>query len=245
MNKIEKILENQRAWQGISAGDEAALRATALESLSKCADAIAVLGENLRIFGYVWVSSERIPLDELERNIRTIETRTGLSIPRILVHFWEMIGGVSFVDLETYQHVGFWEEHKIIPPKGFADGLHVDPCNNAWASYICQDYEEWRDDYRQDESGEFLFSLSPDGFHKDNISGGAPYGVFAGLSWKPVWQYFEWPGRVRPLTALAAPPDFLSYLRTTILECAGFPGLLGVPAFNPVRETLLQDVPVF
>jgi hypothetical protein len=41
------------------------------------------------------------------------------------------------------------------------------------------------------------------------------------------------------------PPDFLSYLRTTILKSAGFPGLLGVPGFDPIREALLQGVPVF
>jgi hypothetical protein len=88
-------------------------------------------------------------------------------------------------------------------------------------------------------------SLSPDGFHKDNISGGAPYGVLAGSSWKPIWRNFEWWGRVRPVTALADAPDFLSYLRTTILECAGFPALLCVPGFDRVPETILQGVPLF
>lgn len=245
MTTNEKILENQRRWQEVSADDESLIHAIALESLSKCADAVAVLSENLRNIGYIWVSSKPIPVPELERNIQKIETKTGLSIPKILLEFWRIIGGISFVDLETYQHVDYWEKQKIVSPKGFADGLHVNACNQEWTSFICQDYEDWKNYYRQGESDKFLLSLSPDGLHKDNISGGAPYGVFAESSWKPIWQYFEWSGMIHPVTALADPPDFLSYLRTTILECAGFPALLGVPAFEPIREHVLQGVPTF
>jgi hypothetical protein len=244
MLDFEKILEKQRGWQAASIEDESELSAIALESLSKCADAIAILSENLRKIGYVWVSSEPIPANELEGNIRMIEKKTGLSIPKILVAFWKSVGGISFVDLERYRHVHFWHKHKITAPLGFADGLHVDACNREWASFICQDYEDWQDE-QQDEEEEFLLSLSPDGYHKDDISGGDPYGVFAESAWKPIWQYFEWSGAVKPVTALADPPDFLSYLRTTVLECAGFPGLLGIPAFESLRSQLLEDVPLF
>ena len=242
MNTIDKILENQRAWQALSADDESVVSAIALESLSKCADAIPVLSENLKHIGYVWVSSERIPADVLERNVQIVETKTGLSIPKVLVGFWKLIGGVSFVDLETYQHVRFWKENKIFTRKGFADGLHIDACNDEWASFTCDDYIEW---FTPDESKDFLLSLSPDGYHKDNFSGGSPYGVFTESAWKPIWQNFEWSSEIHPVTALASPPDFLSYLRTTILECAGFPALLGVSAFNPIKEKLLTGVPLF
>ena len=244
MIDIEKILEKQRAWQAASTEDESAVSTMAQESLSKCADAITILGENLRKIGYGWVSSTLIPSDEVDASIRIIEEQTGLSIPKILVAFWKTIGGVSFVDLEHYRHVRFWGKQNIIASLGFADGLHIDACTREWASYLCQEYEDWQDD-QQDEAEPFLISLSPDGYHKDNISGGDPYGVFAESAWKPVWQYFEWPGAVKPVTVLADPPDFLSYLRTTVLECAGFPGLLGTPAFDNLRTTLLKDVPVF
>ena len=244
MIEIEKILEKQRAWQAVSTDDESRMSAMALESLSIGADAIAILSENLRKIGYVWVSSEPIPVNELERNIQSIEAKTELSVPKILVAFWKIIGGVSFVDLEHYRHVSFWRKHKIIAPHGFADGLHVYACNREWASYICDEYEAWQDDQR-DEAEPFLLDLSPDGYHKDDISGGESYGVFAESVWKPVWQYFEWSGVVKPVTALADPPDFLSYLRTTVLECAGFPGLLGIPAFDKMRNELLENVPLF
>lgn len=245
MIEIEKILEKQRAWQEVSTADESAARAMALDSLSKCSDAITILSRNLRKIGYVWVSSEPIPAAELEESVRMIETETGLSVPRILVVFWKTVGSVSFVDLEKYRHVRFWDQYKIMAPQGFSDGLHIDACSRGWASYVCEEYEEWQNDDQLDESEKFLLSLSPDGYHKDNISGGESYGVFAESAWKPIWQYFEWPGAVKPVTAVADPPDFLSYLRTTVLECAGFPGLLGIPAFDRLRNELLEDVPLF
>lgn len=245
MIEIDKILEKQRAWLEAPTGNETVTSAMALESLSKCADAIAVLSGNLANLGYVWVSSGPIPANELEENIRMIEARTGLAVPKILVAFWRIIGGISFVDLEHYRHVRFWRERNIMGPQGFADGLHVYACNREWASYICDEYEEQQNDDEQDEANQFLLELSPDGYHKDNISGGESYGVFAESTWKPSWQYFEWSGAVKPATAFVNPPDFLSYLRTTILECAGFPGLLGIPAFERIRDELLKDVPLF
>lgn len=245
MIEIDKILEKQRAWQAAPADDEVVMSAMALDSLSKCADAISVLSGNLRKLGYVWVSSEPIPANELEGNIRMIEAKTGLVVPKILVAFWKIIGGISLVDLERYRHVSFWRKHNIIAPQGFADGLHVYACNREWASYICDEYEDWQNDDEQDEAEQFLLDLSPDGYHKDNISGGESYGVFAESAWKPIWQFFEWSGAVKPVTALADPPDFLSYLRTTVLECAGFPGLVGIPAFDSFRNEILKDVPLF
>ena len=244
MIELEKILEKQRAWQAASTDDETMISAMALESLSKCSEAITVLSGNLRKMGYVWVSSEPISSNELQGNIRMIEAKTGLSLPKILIAFWEIVGGISFVDLEHYRHVGFWDKHKITGPQGFADGLHIYACNREWASYTCDEYENRQDD-QQDEAEPFLLELSPDGYHKDDISGGESYGVFAESAWKPIWQYFEWSGAVKPRTALADPPDFLSYLRTTVLECAGFPGLLGIPAFDKLRNELLEGVPLF
>jgi hypothetical protein len=245
MITIDKILEKQRAWQAVSADDEPVIRAMAAASLAKCAEAVSILGQNLSGIGYPWVTTEPVPARELAENIQLIEGRTGLSIARVLVEFWKIIGGVSFVDLETYRHVGFWSDHQITAPGGFADGLHVDACSKEWAVSICQDFEDWKNYRRQDGSDRFLISLSPDGFHKDNISGGMPYGLWAGPSWKPIWRYFEWSGAKRPATAPPGPPDFLSYLRTTLLECAGFPALLGSPAFDTLREKLLEGVPVF
>jgi len=245
MSILDEINENQRAWQALSDNDETTISIVALEALSKCGDAISVLGSNLGKMGYVWVSSDEIPVEVLERNFQVIETNTGLSIPKILVEFWKVVGGISFVDLENYRHTDYWQAHGISPQNGFADGLHVEICNDEWISFICGEYIDWKENFTTGTSDDFVLSLSPDGYHKDNISGGAPYGVSAESVWKPIWRNFEWPGELRPVTALANPPDFLSYLRTTILECAGFPALLGISAFEPIRDRLLEGVPLF
>ena len=48
MDTIEKALEYQIAWHDLQADDEAAMQVAAQEALSRCAEAIAVLGENLK-----------------------------------------------------------------------------------------------------------------------------------------------------------------------------------------------------
>ncbi|MBM3125679.1 MAG: hypothetical protein FJZ87_11520 [Chloroflexi bacterium] len=238
---IDEILNSQKIWL---TAEDARLEHLANESLKKCAEAVSVLIRNLKEVGYDWAAVEPIPRASLERSIETVEKSIGSPVPPILVEFWEKVGGVSLVDLKDYRHTEFWMEHKLVPPAGFCDGLHVDACSDEWAHFICDDFVDWKD-YQSDGSDEFLLSLSPDGFHKDDISGGAPYGVHGGSSWRPVWENFSWSGSKHPASAPDGPPDFLSYLRTTMLECAGFPALLGMPAFDPMRERLLKGVPVF
>ena len=245
MIEIDKLLETQRVWQGISPDDYAIIRKMASESLTKCREAIPILIENLKEIGYVWAVSEQLPADVIEKNTLALEKIIGSPVPQMLKLFWEKVGGVSFVDLEKYRHIEFWKEHKIRGPKYFCDGLYVDSCCDGWTSSVCNDFIDWKEFYAPNKPEDFLISLSPDGYMKDNISGGSPYGIFPGNSWKPIWQYFEWSGVERPISAPEDPPDFLSYLRTTILECAGFPAFFGVPAFDPIKERLLRGVLIF
>jgi hypothetical protein len=244
MIEIEKLLEIQNEWQAASSDGYTPINKMVEEALIKCADAITVLGENLKEIGYIWAVSEQLPFDVFEKNILVIEKKIGLPIPQILVMFWEKVGCISFVDLDRYQHVDFWKEQKIVPPKFFCDGLHVSACSDEWTSSICSDYEDWID-LSPDETNAFILSLSPDGYHKDNTSGGSPYGISPGLSWKPIWRNFEWSGIKHPITALVSQPDFLSYLRTAILECAGFPAFFGLPAFDQIKGRLLRGVEIF
>ena len=37
----------------------------------------------------------------------------------------------------------------------------------------------------------------------------------------------------------------MSYLRTALLECGGFPGLFGSAEFEPIRLQLTRDLPIF
>ena len=234
-------------WRVIGSSNRSLIQAEAQRALTGCASALAVLVENLNEVGYPWAATTKLAAGDIEKNVRTIESTLGAQIPPVLSFFWQTNGGVSLVDLENYQHVNFWKDHGVHSPLGFCDGLHVDPCTREWADFICRDYFDWKEFNCQDESEEmpFLLSLSPDGYHKDNISGGGAYGVYVGSSWTPDWANFEWSGFARPATAPPGAPDFLTYLRTTILECAGFPAFLGSALFNPLKERLLQGVSLF
>jgi len=245
MIEFDKILAEQRSWQTVALVDDIVAQKMAKEAVSKCGDAIAMLRRNLNDIGYGWTSSERLPSGIVEKNILKIEKTIGLPVPQILVLFWKEVGGVSFVDLQNYQHVDFWREHKVSSPGSYCDGLYVEVCTDGWVSFIRDEFSIWNRESSADESSHFFLALSPDGYHKDNISGGAAYGLQVGLSWMPIWQNFEWRCRARPLTAPAGPLDFLSYLRSTILERAGFPGLSGLPGFNLIRDRLLKGVPLF
>lgn len=241
---LDRVLIAQKEWQAVPA-DGTAIQMTALQSINRCAEAVHIICENLRGLGYEWASNNKIPVGGIERNIQKIGEAIHSPVPQILEMFWKIVGGVSFVDLETYRHVEFWKELKLFSQKYYCDGLHVDNCSEEWSDFICSDFVDWLEFRETEGETDFLLALSPDGYHKDNISGGAPYGVFAGLNWKPIWENFEWSGVHFPITALSEPPDFLSYLRTTILECAGFPAFLGLPGFERIREQLLRKVPVF
>jgi hypothetical protein len=244
MADIENILDAQRKWQAVAPNDEVKLRAAAIESLASAAEAFAVLRDNLLQIGYRWTAIQPVSAEMVENNAALIEKSIGLPVPPVLKLFWEKIGGVSLVDLEGYRHTDFWKDLRLVSPAGFCDGLYIEPCTEEWAKFTCSDYLDWME-YRESEDECFLLTLSPDGYHKDNISGGAPYGVYAEAAWKPAWQNFAWSGIQHPITAIADPPDFLSYLRTTILECAGFPALYGMAGFKPIRERLLLGISIF
>lgn len=245
MPQLDDILTAQSAWrQALAAGPESA-RQSAGEALDICRKALEVLCANLLDSGYEWAEVAALPAESLTANCRVLEQILGEPLPPVLVMFWEKIGGVSLVDLEGYRHVDFWEERQITSPSYFCDGLHIEAPTDAWTQYIARDFIDWEEYRLPDESQAYLLALAPDGFHKDNISGGSPYGISTGSSWNPAWRNFAWSGARRPLTAPPGEPDFLSYLRTTLLECAGFPGFHGVPAFDSLRTRLLRGVPVF
>jgi hypothetical protein len=241
---LEAVLDAQRAWQtSIAAGPRAAEQA-AREAWDRCGDSALTWARNLERLGYPAAKVVEPCSLNLDDRLRRMEGTIRAPVPPVVVAFWSLVGGLSVVDLAGYRHGSFWEEHHIRGPQGYCDGLHVYPCTDAWTDFVCQDFEDWEGD-EPDAEVPFLISLSPDGYHKDCISGGESYGVHPSDSWTPVWQNFEWSGGRRPVTAPAGAPDFLAYVRTAMLECAGFPGLLGCPGFDEIREQLLEGVSVW
>ena len=66
-----------------------------------------------------------------------------------------------------------------------------------------------------------------------------------GEGWLAEVVFFFWSGTRDPESAPAFPLDLLSYLRTSILECGGFPGLFGHLKFERIREKLVAGLPLF
>jgi hypothetical protein len=245
MIDVADILRSQSAWStAAQTGGDAAASAASV-GLAGLKSAVITLLENLATLDYPMVPGVIPPEADLDFRVRQLEATIGAPVPCGLVAFWRLVGGVSLVDLTAYAHVEFWEAHGVAGPHGFCDGVHVDPCSIDWVESTLQDFMDRVDDAELPPEQRHLLSLAPDGYHKDNISGGAPYGVEVGGDWLAPWQNFSWPGARRPVSAPPDPCDMLSYLRTSVLECAGFPGFFGVPAFDRFRQQLLRNVKVF
>lgn len=241
MATIEEIAQAERQYVDVTA------RSGGVEfvdkSLNVCCNAIAMLQERLHEMGYPVSSLVTPPRKGLSQRIARIESHTELEIPALLKRFWAVVGGISFVDLENYSHVAFWDDLNVRGKKGYCDGVHIDSCTKDWLEFIIEDFDDIQEDDGDGEF-EFIFTISPDGYHKDDISGGDSYGVKDG-EWMPPLMNFEWSGKIRPLSATGSTVDLMAYLRTSILECAGFPGLLGNKAFEPIRVRLIESLPVF
>jgi hypothetical protein len=150
------------------------------------------------------------PSDEMRDAQMELEGEAG-SLPLSLTAFWEVVGAVDLVGMGP----------------GWPDGLDplvVDPPEGALA---------WIYDSYGDEGGAFA-ALAPDDLHKDNVSGGDPYGVFLP---QPAADFiFEYERHEL---------HFVPYLRLAILQWGGFPGLedSGID-FEPLGE-LIRDLEVF
>ena len=115
-------------------------------------------------------------------------------LPLSLVAFWQEVGSVDLVGMRP----------------GWPDGLDplvVDPPEGALS---------WVYDTEADEEEGRFAALAPDDLHKDNVSGGDPYGVMLPC---PAAD-FEFAEERHGLL-------FVPYLRLAVLRWGGFPGLDG------------------
>jgi hypothetical protein len=147
------------------------------------------------------------PSDQMDADREELKTEAG-PLPISLVAFWQEVGAVDWVGMHPA-----W-------PDGL-DTLVVDPPEGA-LSYL-------------DEEGEGIFvGLAPDDLHKDNTSGGDPYGL-------------ELPNPAADFLFMYERHDllFVPYLRLAILRWGGFPGLEGRGInFDPL-DTLVADLEPF
>ncbi len=144
------------------------------------------------------------PSDASRSDQATLEAAVG-PIPISLAAFWNQVGCVDLIGM-----CAGWPR--------MLDPLVVEP-PEACVSEL-DEMDEILNTY-----GHFETSLAPDVFHKDNVSGGSPYGLRLPDPCADFVFRFEQHNLL-----------FVPYLRLAILRCGGFPGLEG-------RETELGILP--
>ena len=144
------------------------------------------------------------PSDRMRADCAELESEAG-PLPLSLFTFWQEVGAVDLVGMHPA-----W-------PDGL-DPLVVDPPEGAMSFLF---------DEADDSLGQFA-GLAPDDLHKDNISGGDPYGVHLP---NPAADFILVYERHNLL--------FVPYLRLAILQWGGFPGLdgRGIP-FEPLGDLI-------
>ena len=135
-----------------------------------------------------------LPSDQMHADCAELEEEAG-PVPLSLLAFWQEVGAVDLVGMHPA-----W-------PDGL-DPLVVDPPEGALSFLFDEDDE--------DESLGRFAGLAPDDLHKDNTSGGDPYGVRLP---NPAADFLFEYERHNLL--------FVPYLRLAILQWGGFPGLDG------------------
>ena len=206
------------------------------DTVARCGEATRALVVRLTELGYpVEPMLVGCADDDVAGAIAEFEA-SGVVVPPALVEVWRRIGGIAFVDLGRYGHMGFWEEHLGGDGRLFAcDGVVIEaPGDDGWIGYVLDVFDEQADGALAPG-----FPVSPDDLHKDNTSGGDPYELVPNEvdPWMATLRGFSWGGTRRPSSAPpGSAPDLVSYLRTAMLECGGFPGLFGSDRFEPLRR---------
>ncbi len=140
------------------------------------------------------------PSEALRASITELETEAG-PLPISLVAFWQEVGAVDLI------------------------GAHPAWPNGRDPLVIYSPDATLYELYEDDEENELVGVLAPDDLHKDNVSGGHPYG----FELPDDWADFSFLNERHNLL-------FVPYLRMAILEWGGFPGLDGAERFEPLDK---------
>lgn len=238
MATVEEIIAAQHDWDLTRrTGDfEAAGRARTMVLI----DGIRILAGRLEDLGYPVSPLIAPPFADVDDRIARLTNGTGVSPPAILALIWRTLGSVELTDARDCAHDAFWEDEGM--GRTHSDGFHVSGCDDLYIEAMLSDAE------LISESGfaePFYYCFSPDIVEKDNCSGGGGYLLAGDSDWAPTCIGVQWPQPAATRTGVSGPMDLLTYARTAILECGGFPGFMGKRYFEPIRELLTRDLPVF
>jgi hypothetical protein len=147
------------------------------------------------------------PSSAMQADRKELESEAGM-LPLSLIAFWNEVGAIDLVGMHRSWSDGL-------------DPLVVDPPEGALSFLF-------------DEGDGIFVGLAPDDLHKDNTSGGDPYGLQLP---NPSADFLLMNERHNML--------FVPYLRLAILEWGGFPGLEGRgDHFDPL-DSLVDGLELF
>jgi hypothetical protein len=155
---------------------------------------------------HYWKNIPIISKPSKQNFINNFESSIG-PLPFSIKSFYRKIGGVNFIGYHPD-----WPEIHILDP------VFIEDLNEAFLDSMKQEKQDWIENKLEfpEEYTEELFSLplSPDSYHKANISGGPPYSVYlTPNSFDCVLNNFH-----------AANLYFLEYIKLAFTY-GGFPGL--------------------
>ena len=188
----------------------------ALVTMSRVRQNAELLESRLKALGWRSLTGEMVgkPHDRPFPGEAEAEALGATPFPVSLVAFWRVVGGLDFV----------WDYKQATPAPDLFGGLSIfqlDPLCVYGADCLPYAAAEWKDRIAfgdNPKGGPYPLDLAPDKYHKDNYSGGAPYGVqVPELCADPLFGGTEFQMR------------FTDYLRLSF-RWGGFPGLAMVPA---------------
>ncbi|SMC59626.1 hypothetical protein [Lentzea albidocapillata] len=161
------------------------------------------------------------PTTEAAAHVEWMEERLG-AVPLTLSSWTRIVGDVWLVGTHPRWQTSAGSDPLVVEVEGSR-------CSDAsLRRYVEDEWQMWQED---GSAGVFVLPLSPDHLHKDNTSGGDPYGVV--LPDRRVDGLFSWENGMTP---------FVSYLNRAF-QTGGFPMADGEEAdAREVTSRLAQDL---
>lgn len=205
-------------------------QAVAVETMQRVQQNVVELLAQLRKMKYVFTTRRKKyspPAKNVEEYIEHIEDIAGF-VPLSIKSFMSIVGSVNLTGYfpELDEHGNEWGEEILPDPLVFEYPL----------KYFRSTFNSWSLDVSEfgiEEIGEFLLEFAPDEYHKENISGGAPYSIKLPNSGIDTFVENEW-----HKTA------FVEYLRDCF-HWGGFPGLCRAshPPYEQIRMLTQRLIP--
>ena len=235
MNYLERYRngECEQVWSDLQALGAAVreephyseARAVATETMRRVRWTCELLVSRLRALGYLFGTYPDGstayykegplvgPSNHTRADCAELEAEAG-PLPLSLVAFWEEVGVVYFVGMHPEWPDGL--DPLVVSPPAAALCDISEVAGNDWFEKSFYSQLKGALGHKNFEAPKFFAGLAPDDLHKDNVSGGDPYGLYL-------------PNPAADFTLVYERHDlpFVAYLRLAILRWGGFPGLEG------------------